>query len=931
MGLLKGGGNRMRIKLSTISLILLAVSLFSGCGGFFSKEDDKGFKFPDEVVTDEGGTAGPGGTVAQCTGDSDCTGSQVCVAGSCTSPTPGGGDEPPTCTTNEECGANKTCQEGECVDVICASNNDCSGGQLCNVETKECVVPNCTLDASICSDTQMCEDGVCQCDPTKTECSVSENACEVLFYSTLALGLDGSDSVPDDPALSAHHYDAPSRCCEYAGNPIEGVVDCSAGWEERLPGAFLSAPSLNTDLYCCAENDFGKTVPGRPDLYCDPNNRHGGVPDLAVQYYPSDRPMRLRFDIREDAEGNRTCKVELNIADFPSFQVENSALDAGLIINAGANYTAFPASIGNRALNESTTIADCTIDEGENLSISIDSLQLRFLATLYENSIKCNLIDTITTGIDPSECSDSFETLFGSATSSFQVLTGFNNPPLSLTTGPSSVAPLLPPSHQMGDMSIEGEPLHFEVETAQTRMRLVTTLSMPSRSIAEATKRDDNIGKGQLLEQLGSTLVSADIPGTVTLLNGDPIRNLEDLTVNCVEGGGPGPGPGPGSSGNNGVLGIALSAQFDELRELDVTEEGEGDDRSAEATACVRGALNNRGSCDYLNANLLSFAKNEDDPHAGVPEDRYVAPGSITIRNTGTAPITINIPDSVGVFHFPDVDGLRGLVLPQGEDTNFNVVFEPTVDGSGCEQAVERGTLYLDCESEVTISSSHDVRLILRGRANMPAPKLYLYDVNLQTYEETQIYPALEGASVLDFGEALINITLKSQLVRVANKGTRPLRVNSISAGEDNNFSDGCWTFGRTTTCQRYRGPDFLNKRYVGRDQMVAPIPPSGADDLFFFLTYEPVGIISPRCNGDPTLRCDQTNLTIDLGMSNITILERGNAREDKRAIISLFIQDENRVHVDPRTPVLSGHDDVYQLVKESFSFRQDSTGVMFM
>ena len=87
---------------------------------------------------------------------------------------------------------------------------------------------------------------------------------------------------------------------------------------------------------------------------------------------------------------------------------------------------------------------------------------------------------------------------------------------------------------------------------------------MPSLDL-NGSFRDDDLGTGQLLSQLGNALLTAQIEGTVTQTNGNPIQTLADLTTDCAQGGGGG--------GGGGSIELAMRADFGEAENLNVDQD----------------------------------------------------------------------------------------------------------------------------------------------------------------------------------------------------------------------------------------------------------------------------------------------------------------------------------------------------------------------
>jgi MYXO-CTERM domain-containing protein len=168
-----------------------------------------------------------GGCVAACDGTIKCPGSQVCQDGRCVDP-----------CAHVTCPAGTTCNGGKC-EAPCgcfASNTGCSGSQVCDTASTQCVAPACkgvtcgsgeTCDpttgkcASFCNSSVKCPSGqkcvspdgcvpICTgvtCDPGLT-CNPNTGACEDHRCDTLTcfppeVCVAGTCVTPDDAGTDA--------------------------------------------------------------------------------------------------------------------------------------------------------------------------------------------------------------------------------------------------------------------------------------------------------------------------------------------------------------------------------------------------------------------------------------------------------------------------------------------------------------------------------------------------------------------------------------------------------------------------------------------------------------------------------------------------------------------------------------------------------
>lgn len=894
-----------------VALTLSALTL-GGCGLFKDLGPDEPFKFPQEDVSP-----------IPCTSDSDCSGDATCSSdGFCSTPstsTPcatdddcgteetcqneicqpiGGGT---SCTSDGDCDSGQICQSGQCVTDTgsgsCATNDDCNPGQVCDVPSGNCIAATCDQDPGICGPTEKCVSGVCECDENKTQCAVSAEACEVLFSTTLALKIDDANDALNN-STPAGHFDSPPACCQYAAP--DGQGDCPI--DPGQIGGFLKAPSENTDLYCCAADD-GQDIPGRPDLYCDTDNRHGGVPELAVQRWSAHQgaKIRLKFDLSQG------CTVEMNIADFPEYRLENSALDAGLIIDAGKNYRASPMNQAGdlpvRDLNPASVISTCTVTEDNqgNVQISIDDLKLRFMTALYVNHTQCEDVD------NRANCPAAFSELFnGDSAQSYQIIPGFNHQPLSLGTGERS-QPVIQPALQDGAMTLTGSPLHFDTNDNKSKMTIVAAFSMPS-TLLNASFRDDDLGTGQLLAQLGDAQLTATLAGTITKADGvTPIQKIEDLTTNCDRSD-PGPGPGPGGGGGPVTIDLGLTTEGDE-QAVNVVE---GAGNVLTATVCIPGQ-SLPGGCQFGADQDLPFAKGPGDPLAGL-EDRFVQAAELFIQNQAGSQesIILALPDSAGSFTIVNAGSLSNVTLAPGQSTTINILFEPEIDGAGC--VVDDVTGYVNCDADLSLSSSHQINVALSGRAKQPIAEMKLEEIAVMSPNDV-LAASLPDVDEIDFGEALVGVETKTKLFKLSNQGVRELMISSLDA------QDGKGNFRLGSI---YQGTDFQSRIWrIGQQPWT--VSPLGNNDLFFFLNYGPFGSVPDT--GDNSIREDTGALVLATSAGNETAILGGQAKQDRRAILSLYIQDENRFGVTGAADLEGPNGEhLYRFREQLFSFRQDAS-----
>lgn len=875
-------------------LVIFSLASFSACGSggadapFVFSGDGSGGEPSGSPTPPPGGGGGSGGS---CSADTDCAAGQVCQSGTCVAgPSTG-------CTSNDQCTDGKICQGGSCADPECTTDGDCTGGKVC--QNSHCVNPG-----------------------------LGGQACQVELAATLTLKIDDG-VVPFNPVMTGH-YDSPSTCEQYSGsggNP--GPLDPAS------IGANLVPPSNNTDLYCCsaaqeaAGAEIGQDAFGN-DLFCDTENRHDGALEVAATRWkptPQSAKIKLKFDLTDG------CRVSILTDEFPKYYLENSALDASLIIDAGADYQTFPNGIDfdtasltypTRRLNEPEEVGDCSTstDANGNIQVAVTGLPLRFFVQLFANATKDCLFGS---------CGGSSFTLrkSGDTPDSFQIIPGFSLNPLALTTGPSTQEPLVPAQQPAGAMTVQGEPLHYDPETNESRMTLVTTLFLP-QGPGGSVSRDDDLGIGIMQNQLVNAILSAELAGRVTKQDGSPIRTQADLVENCG-----------GGIGGSQTLSLSMNSTFGASQEsLTVNGDPEHPADPFTAEACVPGTHAD-GNCVF--ASDLPFAKEvgTTDPLPGV-EAKFVQDGTLVIQNAGasTASMVLQVPATAGAFRILHAEDFQNNTLVPGESATLHVFFEPVMNPdvtpgtpgaavSGCT----RNGGFVDCQTPLSISSSHSVTVTLKGRAKVPAAELKLEELATTAPNAIVGDPLIPGTvnPSVDFGEATVGVETKSKLYKISNTGVRPLVVTNILAQDvSRNFRTG----------SVYQGPDFENREWkIGQKPWT--VNPSGDNSIFFFLNYGPFGRVSDQsaeqtCGEaltQPT-RCDGSTLFIStVAAGNSSILLSGKATRDTRAVLEVYFQDDKRFLVtddDDNPAGFEGPEHLYLAERpleadQVFSFRQDT------
>jgi hypothetical protein len=765
----------------------------------------------------------------------------------------------------------------------CDSDSDCTGGKICNTSTGQCVDPTCTENPDLCSSTEKCEAGVCVCDETKTDCEPApppppSGACEVNFKAHL--GLRADSTIGDQ-------FDIPAACFYYnlepdnAFNPNPGAFPFNGS--ETCD--FLTDNTCHRDLFCCADTsrpipsvdaDGNKIICDDPSDAIDPDAQ-GRV--LAVTLWKpfNNASMKIFFNVSDAA-----CTYQIRAVDFPQFRLQNSGLDAALIIDAGAS------SPQDSQLKDLVQTGTCA-ETADGIALTPDAgTGLRFRVKFFINSLKL-------AGTNP------FETPFSSDAQILPPVAGTPEPPLTFTTGSANASPSAPaastnPPSQVAPLSITGKPIHDE--SGKSVMTLVTALTIP-------VSTNFTNGGGLLGSQLGGGPLTAELTGEVTRASdSQPITSLNDLKSGVCGS----------TGGGSGRLDLSMKTAFDTVEEtLTVSGDPTKTDQPFTAEACVPGK-HEGSTCSFFALSELPFAKDTGDPVAGL-ETRFEKEGTLLIENkdTSSTSITLNVPDKVGAFRIVNASALKNITLAKGNSTTLQIRFEPETSAAGCTTA----SGVVNCEANLSVSSSHTITIALKGRAKPPAAEVTMEEIEPVTPNGflASLLPA-GSLPTVDFGEALLSIQTKTKLYRISNTGVRNLTLSNIQAQDtQRNFRLG----------SVYQGASFAGRQFkVG--QKPWSVPPTGANDLFFFLNYGPFGRVGAGCNSDPSLRCDTAALavtTAELGPFVFPL--SGQARKDTRAVAGLFVQDENRFNTTGAADLtVAGDKHLYLVQDQFFSFRAD-------
>jgi hypothetical protein len=227
--------------------------------------DGNGFKCePTEVDLGAGGTeeinACRPKAANECSSDSDCSGSERCVANKtatqvefrCGSPNAGGGETGADCGTDADCAQN-LCLNAKCAGP-CASEGDCSAGTDYACEITEVTLSGGTDNAEICVPPRDCT--------RDAECRVGE----VCFIERGNPGIDSTckdpntgggqlgDRCTDDANCLANLcYDG--RFGQVCSNPCSDDADCDAPGYECVTTSVMDGSGAQASAQICAPKD----------------------------------------------------------------------------------------------------------------------------------------------------------------------------------------------------------------------------------------------------------------------------------------------------------------------------------------------------------------------------------------------------------------------------------------------------------------------------------------------------------------------------------------------------------------------------------------------------------------------------------------------------------------------------------------------------
>ena len=904
--------------------------------------------------------------------DPACTADQVCNNGKC--------EAKPPVTCDPLCIAGQVCNNGKCEPVpVDCTKDGCLAGQVCDANSKQCVTPDCTKDdcpqGKICNVTsKLCElkpitcvdltcspsetcnatTVKCECDPAKDANKCQLQGCALNFVPYLTLR--GDASLNDK-------QDIPSTCDKYFSD-----------------GQGLS-PQYAYDLRCCEPKDKVKfpfdmdkdstilDVTGLNKLICskgeDPTVTEEGrlSATLWKPYFAEKTAMPLSVKLTKDPQSGvvTDCQISFKAAEFPFWKLENTAIQASLLISSGAaadklplvlNYADHRLNLDKKydTLNPEVILAKCAVsqDAQGNVQLSVGEkadpgLQMRFFASLYKSQAACNFEKLS----DPQKtCLQPFSELFQIANASkgeidnsnMQIIPGFDPAlsPLNLITGLATVKNVGVPN-VAATMAVLGSPLHFDTAKGKSSMRLVTALHLPNDSATsrcedvfdflsdEDKKLCDIKGVGQIQAQLQAALLTAALDGEVTLPNGQPVKTLSDLE-NCGNGE---PPPPPAKK----ELKLEIKSTFADASETVVNTEV--DPKTAfSGEVCLLG-LHGGGKCNFSPAQIPYF-KSVNEPYGNEAslQDRFTKSGKLILTNQGEDPLPLSFAKSVGAFQLdcPPLVAAQGnfnFDLAAGTSLSCSVLFTPAAGLAGCQEAAGNETTSL-CASSLALTAADatlpvKVNLVAAGKK----ARGVLSVVRIDNEGKVTALPLQDNIPVVDFGEKTVGFETQSFAFDFSNTGVRDLTITPNVLDTSRNFR----------ASRLYQGANLFEAKLLTGGKKSALVKPMIGTDLFQFTSYGPFGGVDKNDQGE-SKRDDFANLNISSNEGVGIVSLKGTAKNETRAVVGLYIQDEKRftaLKISDLTVTESGKDlHLYRAEALtnladpsgiSFSLRQDTSG----
>src|SRR5262249_44675640 len=140
-----------------------------------------------------------------------------------------------------------------------------------------------------------------------------------------------------------------------------------------------------------------------------------------------------------------------------------------------------------------------------------------------------------------------------------------------------------------------------------------------------------------------------------------------------------------------------------------------------------------------------------------------------------------------GAFTITNADSFQDKSLAPGDSITLDVRFDPETSGKGC--AADTSGQYIDCQANLSLASSPNMIVTLKGRSKPPRAELRLVEIDpktLQPFDEKAVPPVIGpgGSEKIPFDEAIVNVETKTKLLALINDGIREAVLNGFGLSD---------------------------------------------------------------------------------------------------------------------------------------------------
>lgn len=776
----------------------------------------------------------------------------------------------------------------------CRSDTDCLAGELCQVSTGLCLAVQCP--GVTCGNGQSLDLESCTCIQT----------CTADFQATLTLTGDSSA----DPY--SEKYDFPADCQYY---------------------------EKNADLYCCSQ-EKERFCPTEAGPACSGFQYHRyalahchdtpGQDKMNTLAYLSENgdPIRLKFDLSKPGE----CSVYLSAADFPTYDLANSALEGLLKIDMGG---------GQEEFKGMTAKGRC-YEEGGKIHIT-DLKGSHFKVRFYDPVADANELNNLS--FDPFSRPSAFPP---------QVIPAFTDDPktpaddaagLAFTT--ETVTAVGAPGYPVRAITITGRALEYDPALNQSTLKLVAGLTITPED-------DSSLGGGKLATALAGASLVAELEGELSNPEtGNPVQSLADLKAHCAS-------ETTVATGDTS-LALSLVHRWESSGQLEAGEDAIGltgnptdgylatvifESKPYSKGLLTSGTARSARQLIWDQTHLLTppatgkrvvpgtsvtyvplpVASSQPSIERQHPE-RFETSEVLTISNQSRAAalkLDIAITPADGAFQI-DTEGLQATI-PAKEFLSLPVKFKPGKGVAGCDSAG------LHCEAQVQIDRD---RLVLRliGEGRTPSAELVVSEIQYDDVYlgRVQTIPAPVNTTSY-FGnlvseETTLVGTCRPKIYRIANAGTVDLSIVDLPEyGSKTLFVRGVVAQGAS-----FREADGVclnaSAASCGSIPRMEAISPLGDSDIFYILQY------CPRSYS--LAQGDTARYTFESSAGTFAYNIKGKSDAKSEALLQLYVSDFEdysgaRCAEAPKPADLigpsPGNKCLYKVKDEQFSFRASST-----